>query len=174
MATQEWHRGHLEPFWNDEYCSLSYGLKSFNSRKDIERWRREGYVHPQSHFTGFMCDMRNQQPSWNNVIIHWAETEFALKDIGTSYYKMGTGVILPNHRDTFKRYRELFNCTLEQCERIIIFLQDWESGHYFEIEKNPVVGWKAGDYYWWRGDVEHMAANIGTTKRYTLQITGHK
>lgn len=174
MATQEWHEGHVDPFWNDEHLSLNYTLEPFNNRQDLERWRREGYVHPDSHFTGLMCDMRKPQPSYNNEIIHWVETEYQLKDIGTSYYKMGTGAIIPNHRDTYKKYCKLFKLKPEQVERIIIFLEDWASGHYFEIEGTPIVDWKRGDYVYWRGKALHMAANLGTTKRYTLQITGHK
>lgn len=170
----DWHQGHIEAFWNDEHSKLNYTLESFNNRMDLVRWRREGYVHPDSHFTGMMCDMRRPQPSYNSEIIAWAETEYSLRDVGTSYYRMGTGVILPNHSDTYKMYRKLFKVSLNDCERIVIFLEDWASGHYFEIQGTPIVNWQRGDYVWWRGDVLHMAANIGTTKRYTLQITGHR
>lgn len=174
MATAEWHEGHIQPFWNDEHFELRYKLEGFNSRKDITRWQREGYTHPLSHYTGMMCDMRNPQPSYNELFTIWAEEEYNLKDIGTSYYRMGTGVILPNHRDTYKTYCKLFGVKVDECERIVVFLEDWSSGHYFEMEGTPIVNWKRGDYVWWRGDAEHMAANIGLAKRYTLQITGHK
>lgn len=170
----DWHSGHIDPFWDQEHANLNYSLESFNNRSDLVRWRREGYVHPDSHFTGMMCDMRRNQPKYNSEIISWAETEYNLKDVGTSYYRMGTGVILPNHGDTYRLYRKLFKTKLEDCERIVIFLEDWASGHYFEIQGTPIVNWRKGDYVWWRGDVLHMAANLGTTKRYTLQITGHK
>ena len=174
MATHEWHKDHIEPFWDDEYKSLSYKLEPFNNRQDLVKWKRQGYCHPDSHYTGLMCDMRKPQPSWNDQIIEWAANKFDLKNIGTSYYKMGTGVILPLHGDTYKRYRKVFHCELEDCERIIIFLEDWQNGHYFEIGNKSITNWLAGDYVWWRSNTEHMAANIGTTSRYTLQITGHK
>lgn len=175
METAVWHSGFVNDlFWDDEYKNLNYRLESFNNRDDLAKWKRLGYVHPDSHYTGMMCDMRNPQPSWNNKIIDWAKTMYQLKDIGTSYYRMGTGVILPNHKDTYAAYCKLFNVTFDQCERIVIFLEDWQSGHYFEIEGYPFVNWRKGDYVWWQGDTEHMAANLGITKRYTLQITGHK
>ncbi len=53
-------------------------------------------------------------------------------------------------------------------------MEDWRSGHYFEVDGNPIMDYKAGTYAWWIGDVEHMAANIGKGYRYTLQLTGHK
>ena len=58
--------------------------------------------------------------------------------------------------------------------RAIVFLEDWSSGHYSEINGNPFVGWRAGDCLVWRYDTPHMAANLGDLPRYTLQITGHK
>ena len=87
---------------------------------------------------------------------------------------MGPAVILPNHKDTYIRYKELFNCSLNNVERAIIFLEDWQSGHYFEIENTPIIEWNMGDYVWWKGNAEHMAANVGATKRYTLHLTGHR
>ena len=173
MATPVLH-SHIDPFWDDEYKSLSYKLETFNNRDDLVEWKRQGYVHPDSHYTGFLCDMRSPQPSWNDKIIHWAEDQFGFKDIGTSYYRMGTGVILPCHKDTYAKYCELFDLTVNDCERIVVFLEDWQSGHYFEIDGCGKVNWKRGDYVYWKGDTEHMAANLGLTKRYTLQITGHK
>jgi hypothetical protein len=37
----------------------------------------------------------------------------------------------------------------------------------------PLVQWKAGQVVEWAYNTPHMAANIGKTPRYTLQITGH-
>jgi hypothetical protein len=36
-----------------------------------------------------------------------------------------------------------------------------------------VVKWRAGDVIEWCYDTPHMAANMGSTARYTLQVTGH-
>ena len=147
METQEWGKGHIEPFWDNEYKTLSYKLEPFNNPNDLEKWQRQGYVHPVSHYTGFLCDMRNKQPSWNDKIINWFSEEFKVADIGTSYYKMGTGVILPVHGDIYKKYRKLFNCKLNDIVRVIVMLEDWKSGHYFEIDNQPQLGWQAGDYF---------------------------
>jgi len=173
MATQEWRRGFVIPFWGNEHQQLHYITEAFNNRSDVFRWRREGWDIPEQKFVGSLCDMRNTQPVYNDQVISWAESEFKLKNIGTSYYRMDTGTILPMHGDIYRRYIELFNCTLGSIERIIVFLEDWQSGHYLEIDGVPIVDWKKGDYVKWRGDVAHMAANLGTDPRYTLQITGH-
>ena len=58
-------------------------------------------------------------------------------------------------------------------KRAVVFLEDWASGHYFEYSGNPLLQWPAGQVVEWDYDEPHMAANIGETPRYTLQITGH-
>jgi hypothetical protein len=174
MEIQDWGKGHIDPFWDNEYLHLTYVHEPFNNSVDLQRWRKEGYVHPDSHFTGLLCDMRRPQPSWNNKLISWFESTFNVTDVGTSYYKMGTGVILPLHGDTYKKYRELFGCKLDRIIRALVMPEDWKSGHYLEIDGVAFTNWKAGDYFWWRGDVVHLAANIGLAKRYTIQLTGHQ
>ena len=174
METLDWGKGHIDPFWDDEYKSLQYDLEKFNNPQDLVKWHRQGYVHPDTHYTGFLCDMKKPQPTWNQKFINWFAEEFGVKNVGTSYYRMGTGVILPVHGDIYKRYRELFGCELKDIVRVVVMLEDWQSGHYFEIDNQPQLGWSAGDYHWWIGDTPHMAANIGITKRYTLQLTGHR
>ena len=168
-----WKSGAIKPFWDNEYKNLSYTHELFNNNDDLIKFKRQGYMQQRKDFTGLMCDMRKKQPSWNEKFIEWFSKEFELKNVCSSYYKMGTGTILPNHKDTYIRYKELFNCSSIDIERAIIFLENWKSGHYFEIENTPIIEWSTGDYVWWKSNTEHMAANIGVTDRYTLQLTGH-
>jgi hypothetical protein len=161
----------IDPFWDDEYKNLEYSIESFNNPLDTELWLKQGY---RCNFTGAMCDMRKQQPSWNQKFVEHF-TRLGWQDIGTSYYRMDTCTILPLHQDTYKRYVELFNLQgREHCiRRAIVFLEDWSSGHYLELKGKPVTDWKRGFTVVWAYDAPHMAANIGLTPRYTLQITGH-
>jgi len=165
------HVINIDPFWDDEYLHLDYEEEAFNNPLDTERWLKMGY---RCNFVGAMCDMRRPQPSWNHCFIEYFEG-LGWKDIGTSYYRMATGTVLPTHQDTYKRYVELFNLQGKEhtIRRAIVFLEDWQSGHYLELKGKPVTGWRAGFTPVWAYDAPHMAANIGTTPRYTLQITGH-
>jgi hypothetical protein len=161
----------IECFWDDEYKQLDYSVESFNNPLDTERWLKAGY---RCNFVGAMCDMRQTQPSWNDKFIRYFE-ELRWRDIGTSYYRMDTCTILPQHQDTYKRYVELFKLEGQEhrIRRAIVFLENWQSGHYLELKGVPVTGWKKGFTVMWANDAPHMAANIGLTPRYTLQITGH-
>ena len=74
-------------FWDDEFKSLTYINENFNDVEKLELWKSQGY---SGKITGDMCDMRDQQPSWNcKFIEHYATLGW--KDIGTSYYRMTTG-----------------------------------------------------------------------------------
>jgi hypothetical protein len=101
------------------------------------------------------------------------EPIFNLNHFSWSVYRMTPGTVLPEHRDTYRRFREVYNVTdIDEIVRCVVFLEDWQSGHYFEIDRQPIVSWIKGHCVCWKGDVPHMAANLGETNRYTLQITG--
>ena len=118
--------------------------------------------------------MRQPQPSWNRGFIDFFADQ-GWKDIGTSYYRMTTGTVLPVHQDLYVRYVKLFNLQGKEQDirRAIVFLEDWQSGHYFELDGKPLLEWQAGNVIQWEYDAPHMAANFGLLPRYTLQITGH-
>lgn len=171
MEIQEVSKLHISPFWDDEYKKLNYKREPFNDPVSETLWISQGFSGP---FTGLMCDMRQTQPSWNNKFLDLF-SDLGLKNIGTSYYKMETGNVLPVHADLYKRYIEIFNLKGQENKifRAVIFLESWKSGHYAEYNYEPFVNWNAGDCVVWKYDVNHMAANLGLDPRYTLQITGH-
>lgn len=166
--------GSLDFDLDDEFLSLQYDRETFNNPNDVKQWVENSYDWVRD-FTGELCDMRKAQPSWNERVIEYFTKNFAWSDIGTSYYKMQGGVILPTHQDTYKKYTEVFNLNgkEESIYRAIVFLQNWDSGHYAEYNGSILPNWKRGDYVVWNYDTPHMAANIGINPRYTLQVTGH-
>lgn len=165
------HRYQLYPFWDDQYTTLDYINETFNDVEQSEIWIAQGYANK---FTGDMCDMRSPQPIWNQRFVEIFQGQ-GWQDVGTSYYRMGTGTILPSHGDLYLKYIQLFNLQGREhtIHRAIVFLEDWQPGHYAEYQDRSFVNWKAGSVIEWAYDAQHMAANMGTTPRYTLQITGH-
>jgi len=161
----------LYPFWDNEYKHLDYVNEEFNDPEQTQAWQSLGYAN---QFTGDMCDMRSAQPSWNQRFIDVFST-LGWKDIGTSYYRMNTGTVLPTHSDLYKKYIELFELHGQEStiHRAVVFLEDWAPGHYAEYMDLPYTQWIAGSIVEWTYDTPHMAANLGLTPRYTLQITGH-
>lgn len=160
----------LPVFWDDEFKRLTYEHEVFNDPTSVYTWLTQGY---SDRFTGDMCDMRSPQPSWNEKFID-IYREMGWKDIGTSYYRMSTGTILPTHSDLYVKYIDLFNLKGQEqrIRRAVVFLEDWKPGHYSEINNEGMVNWSAGTVLEWSYDTPHAAANIGIEDRYTLQITG--
>ena len=161
----------LHAFWDSSYAGLNYVNEPFNDLDQVDIWQGQGYAN---RFTGDMCDMRHTQPTWNQRFIDIFAGQGWL-DIGTSYYRMSTGTVLPTHQDRYVKYISLFGLRDREhtIRRAIIFLEDWQPGHYAEYEDRPFVDWRAGAVVEWTYDTPHMAANLGITPRYTLQITGH-
>ena len=174
MVTQEHHSYRtyrISPFWDDEYKHLNYIQEPFNDPESLAKWTAMGFG---GKFTGKMCDMRSPQPSWNDKIVKFFE-DMGWKDVGTSYYCMTSGTVLPTHGDLYKAYINRFNLGRQErtiC-RALILLEDWKPGHYLDCMGQAFVHWQAGDVVEWTYDTPHTAANIGIEDRYSLQITGH-
>jgi len=162
--------GHLDlPWTNGQHYFLPYMNEDFNNPQDIANWKNRGYTH--SVYTGNMYDMRNNKPDWFDMGVF--NGTFKWDNLCWSFYQMTTGVILPDHVDTFQHYKQLFRKNLD-IYRAVVLLEDWSPGHVLTVANEQMPQWKAGDYVWFKGDVPHLAANIGLKDRYTLQLTGYK
>lgn len=161
-----WCRFCLPVVWHD-FQTLEFSNEPFNDSATVQQWRHLGYT--QTKFTGDLYDMRRPTPAWMPAIalaLPW-------KHFSWSLYRMTPGCVLPNHRDTYKKFCEIYDIqNLDSIYRAVIFLADWQSGHYLEVSGQPVTNWSAGEGVIWQNDVEHLAANVGHTDRFTLQITG--
>jgi hypothetical protein len=159
--------GNVEIIVNTDYKNLDYINKPFNDEETLQKWKSLG--HNYEKYTGLMRDQSQQLPDWCLNVLG----QISLQNSSITLYCMTPGTIMPEHSDTFIKYREIMN--LKETDivgRAVIFLEDWKSGHYFEIDETPMVNWKKGDYVLWKNDTPHMAANLGKDNRYTMQVTG--
>jgi hypothetical protein len=162
-----WAQGHVDPWWDLQHRDLNYINEQFNDMQSLREWRRLGYT--QTRFTGDMYDMKQTEPDWITPF----RNIFPFERFGWSFYRMPPGSVLPAHRDTYDRFKLIHGLeTTQSVVRTIVFLEDWASGHYLEMNAHPFTGWRAGDWVSWRDDFLHLAANMGQTDRYTLQLTG--
>lgn len=166
--TDMWMRGIIShPWWQLEHRNLEYENEPFNDPQSLKQWRQLGFS--QTRFTGDMYDMRRPEPGWLGQFRNY----FDLEHFSWSVYRMGPGTVLPRHSDTYAKFKQIYDLgSTEQILRIIVFLEDWNSGHYLEMNGKPVVEWRRGEWVAWRNQFPHLAANMGETDRYTLQITG--
>jgi hypothetical protein len=144
-----------------EYISIKPPIVGFNPTdpRDLDRYS----VETMLGWVGLdVPDNVKQycQQSFPCTADHWFSVQL-----------MQPATILPLHTDTYSRYSTENQCTVDKIRRIIVFLEDWQSGHISEVDQNPITNWRKGDWISWTGSTEHMAANIGHRPRYTLQIT---
>lgn len=91
-----------------------------------------------------------------------------------SVFKQSPGCTLPEHVDTFYKFCSAHHADPNNVIRINVFLEDWASGHYFEIANTPILQWRAGDAILIPYNIKHLSGNMGLTDKYTMQITGLK
>ena len=89
----------------------------------------------------------------------------------TSMIKQNPGMVFPLHADTYYKFKQTHRVTGD-IVRWCIFLQDWQPGHYFDINQQPIVNWKKGDYVEIKEGDLHRGSNSGNVPKYTAQITG--
>ena len=96
---------------------------------------------------------------------------FDLEDSVYAFAKYTPGLILPWHRDNYPTYARNKKANVDNIVRIMVFLHDPAPGHQLWIEDRYCTG-PAGTWFSWQGSTKHMAANLGETDRYVIQITG--
>ena len=159
--------GHIEPWWDESFKELDYIYTPLTNTDDLIRWINEGYHG--INLNGGIYDMKQTMPEYATPFF----TLFDWDNIGITFFKLSTCEALPVHVDAYNSYRTMFNITDPTVIwRCVVFMEDWKSGHYFEIDGKPHLEWKKGDYVRWNNDVPHFAGNFGVENRYTMQITG--
>ena len=54
----------------------------------------------------------------------------------------------------------------------MLFLEDWDWGHFFCVGSSPISKWKKGDIITWDPLVHHTGSNGGMKPKATMNITG--
>jgi hypothetical protein len=96
-----------------------------------------------------------------------------ISEQGYSVHRTKPGHIVPEHIDHYAAYRRRFDlASADNIIRVLIFLEDWQPGHYLDVNGRGFVNWQAGDWVSWQGAIPHRLANLGSHNRYTFTITG--
>jgi|688.fasta_scaffold71163_2 hypothetical protein len=170
MQTHSYKFGHIDPWWDDSFKQLDFQYLPIKNTFDEDRWRGQGYVGVT--LNGMTVNMPTLEKNMPEYAVPFL-TMFDWDHVTINYYCQRTLNMFPLHYDSYLTYRKLYNIEdPSKIWRCIVFLEDWKSGHYFEIDGQGFVNWKRGDYVVWNNNTSHFAANIGIEPRYTMQITG--
>lgn len=160
-------KGHVDPWWPDDFKNLDYVTSPFTNDSTILQWK--SIYGDKLNFSGGLYSMDRTMPAYALPFLSLLPWE----NVTLSFYRMNTCEALPLHVDSYPRYRNLFNIKDPSIIwRCIVFLEHWKSGHYMEVNGDPLLSWSRGDYVFWNNDTPHFAGNFGIEPRYTVQITG--
>jgi len=155
--------------WNKTlHQSLTYEITGIKDPEQNQLWKSAG--HNLDLITVYVHQFHGTY-DWMSYLLN--DFDF-LDSIKFSFNKIPPGHYFPTHRDLFGHYRTLVNKEINEIHRYIVFLEDWQDGHLLTIGDKVFSNWKAGAVVGWTGDTPHSAINLGTTDRYTLQVTGIK
>lgn len=144
--------------------------RQFSDDEIVNKWKSIGHLYV--NYTGLLREEYRGVPTWCHDIVNELSKIHEFKSSTLSIYCMPPGTIMPEHSDYYYKYKQINKLTdADSVGRFLVFLDDWKSGHYFELDRDPIVKWKKGDYCMWIGNTSHMAANLGIENRYTFQIT---
>ena len=107
-------------------------------------------------------------PQWLNELALTIPQEFAHHVV--SVIKLDPGQTVPYHVD--KHYKLKTQYGDGESYRYLIFLEDWKTGHYYEIHDQPYTKWRKGDWVKFGINDWHLAGNMGLEPFYSVQITG--
>lgn len=144
-------------------------LKKAKLENRIQSFRDWGYKKEQ---TKYIQIFSNDYPDIFEKFINLSGLNFAT----SSLIKQYPGNIIPWHYDTHITFKNKIkkNTKLKNKKilRYMVFLTDWDWGHYFCVGNNIVHQWRAGDIITWDPIVHHCGSNAGMTPKITLNITG--
>lgn len=160
--TKKMNQGHIELNIKDSDLS---GL-AFQDHFQCYQQVPETELYYTKHNSS-IWQMFGESPAWVHDLAEAVPRDFQHHEV--SVIKIPPGQTIPLHQD--KHYLLQKNHGAGETWRYLIFLEDWKSGHYFEIENQPIVGWRAGDWIKFHRSQWHLGGNMGIHPFYSAQIT---
>lgn len=149
--------------------------------KDFWTKDLEGFVFPQLSSAGQSKNFHKNYSLPNNDLPQAFDTEvpnyekfpleLGLINATVSWTSIEPGQSIPVHSDTFYKLRQKYNVDITQCLRYLVFLQDWQLGHFVEFEDFKIEKWKKGDVYRFDYRSPHCASNASNDRFVTCQVS---
>ena len=144
-------------------------LKKAKLHDRIQSFRDWGYIKEQ---TKYIQIFSKEYPKLFQSFINLSK----LGNATSSLIKQYPGNIIPWHYDTHITFKNLIKnnekLKTKKVIRYMVFLTDWDWGHYFCVGNRVCHQWKAGDIITWDPIIHHCGSNAGMSAKITLNITG--
>jgi hypothetical protein len=117
----------------------------------------------------------------NEEFEHWFEPlkelfpEFGKDKLGISLFIQPPGHTIWSHVDTYSSFIRRTGDEkpdYSSLRRYMVFVRDWDWGHFFHMGNAQLGGWQAGDLYSITPGVFHGSANAGLSPKITIHWSG--
>lgn len=114
----------------------------------------------------------------NETLDEWREPLLKLfpnlKKVGVSLFVQLPGQTIPCHVDTYSSYMRRMGeyPDYTKLKRYMVFVNDWDWGHFFHYGNTVINQWQAGDMWDLRNGVYHGSANAGVNPKITIHWSG--
>lgn len=117
----------------------------------------------------------------NEEFEHWEEPlrnlfpEFGKDKLGISLFIQPPGHTIWSHVDTFSSFIRRTGDSrpdYSNLRRYMIFVRDWDWGHFFHMGNANLGQWRSGDLYNITPGVFHGSANAGFSPKITIHWSG--
>jgi hypothetical protein len=150
----------LEDFW-------SVDLNSYSFSKLVNVGQREYFhVNYSRESNNILQGFDEELPDCR----HQFFKSLSIDKGSISWICMDPSQVIPVHTDNFYKLRSQYNVDISRCIRYLIFLEDWEFGHFVEFTECVITKWTKGDVWKFDSESPHWAVNAGNTKFITCQI----
>jgi hypothetical protein len=151
--------GNIEDFWTKDLESFVFPqLSSAGQRNSFHKNYSKSNNDLQQAFDEEIPNFLKFSDALNlyNASISWTSIE--------------PGQTIPVHTDSFYKLRSKYNVDINKCVRYLIFLQNWELGHFVEFDNFELKHWKKGNVYKFDYLAKHCAANASNIRFVTCQV----
>ena len=158
--------------WGDKHKTLNYKFEDLNTGVTVPKEWNVGNSRKIFQNLEIGIHRFDHPYEWMNCVTQEIE-KLSLTSVFYCVHCLTPGNFLPRHSDTFEYYAKANNVVdINRIVRIIIFLDDAEPGQFLHVDNEYYTDYKKGDVAYWTGGTPHLAANLSTVNRYTMQITG--
>lgn len=155
--------GQLEDFWSQDLETFKFNVISPINTEQRDDWDHPNYNQKNRHLP---------QSFDEDLPSYWPEFLKRLNiDKGTvSWTNIEPGNVIPVHVDKFYKLTNKYGVKIENCLRYLVFLQDWQLGHFVEFDQKIITRWNKGDVWTFDHTDYHCAANATQNNFITCQI----
>ncbi len=144
-----------------------WGSAGQNLKNALDLNRQYGYTIHNTQVWDTACQKPKIEMPWEQELVSQLPLDLATGIV----IRETPGHTMPWHQDRYSFFKQQHNVT-EFVTRMVVFVKDWQIGHFIQAGSSVISHWKAGDIITWHPDRWHLSVNAGIDNKWSWSITG--